>query len=368
VNFAAPWFLLGAVLALVYGAVLLLGAARARRARAAFGDEARLAALATSDPSKRRAYKGVALVLATGLAFVAAARPQYGRETQLVPATKVDLVVVLDLSKSMYARDVAPSRIFRAKAEIAELVQALPGVRFGAVAFAGDAMTFPLTADGAAIAQFFRGIEPNDMPLGGTAIGTALHQARELYKRDPKSADHKRFVVLITDGEDLEGTALTSAKRLAADKTTLHVVQIGGRTPERIPEIGPTGEMLGWRKAADGSFLTTELSAGGEAQLESLAKATPGGKIVRAERGRTGIEEITAELEAAMKGGEFSERYEEVYADVYEWPLGLAVLLLLLEVLVADGPLPRFERKPPPAPNERRGLGRAFGRKGGARV
>ena len=98
-----------------------------------------------------------------------------------------------------------PSRIARAKAEVARLIHELAGARFGAVAFAGEPMGFPLTADGAAIAQFFRQLEPNDMPVGGTAIARALERARELLARDPKSNEHSRVILLVTDGEDLEG-------------------------------------------------------------------------------------------------------------------------------------------------------------------
>jgi len=362
-KFADPWMLLGTGLALLFGLVLLIGAVRARSAKRRFGEDKRISALMTHDPAKRRAFKGVFLVFATALAFVAAARPQYGKEKQLIAATKVDVIVVMDYSKSMYAKDVEPSRIFRAKAEVAELVQALPGARFGAVAFAGDAMGFPVTSDGAAVAQFFRGLEPNDMPVGGTAIARGLDLARDLLRRDPKSKDHKRFVILITDGEDLEGSPKSVATSLGNDGTTIHVVQIGGLTPERIPEIGPDGEVLGWRRTESGEFMTTQLTARGEEQLENIAKVTPGGKVIRSERGRTGIEEMTAELKDAMKSGEFAEHYEDVYADVYEYPLGLAIFFLFLEGLITDSPRKRFLRRLPPAEALRRvPIGRAVPR------
>jgi len=357
--FAQPLMLLGSVLALLFGVVLLIGAFRARAARRRFGDEKRIVALVTFDPSKRRAYKGVFLVLAVALAFVAAARPQYGKERQLVPAVKVDIILTLDFSKSMYAQDVEPSRIFRAREEVAELVQALPGVRFGAVAFSGDAMGFPVTSDGAAVAQFFRGLEPNDMPVPGTSISKALDQARELLRRDPKAKDHRRFVILITDGEDLEGSPRNIAASLGEDGTTIYVVQIGGRTPERIPDIGPDGVMNGYRKNDAGQDMTTELTARGEAQLESIAKATQGGRVVRAADGRTGIEEITNELKDAMKSGEFSEHYEDIYADVYEWPLGAAILFLMIEAMLTDSPRRRFSRRVPPPEATRRFVGKA---------
>lgn len=346
--FATPLWLLGTAIAAVVGLLLVWGGIKARRDAQRFGDLPRVRALTTHDPAKRRAWKGVLLVLATALAFVAAARPQYGKGTRLVPATNVDVVVVLDYSKSMYARDVEPSRIFRAKLEVARLIKDLEGARFGAVAFAGDAMTFPLTADGAAIAQFLRQLDPNDMPVGGTAIARALDSARALLERDPKSQDHKRIILLITDGEDLEGVPVAVAQSIGAAGTTVHVVQIGGRTPEPIPEISEDGRIVGWRKDRQGQPLTTALTVEGEAQLASIAQATPGGRVIRAEKGSTGIEEIAAELRRQMTS-EYAERVETVYADVYFYPLGLAILLLLAEVFLSDAPRRSFTpRRPPP--------------------
>ena len=294
-NFAAPWFLLGTALALLVAVLLVLGSLQNQRAAARFGDPERVRALLTDDPAKRRAWKGVLLVTALALAFVAAAQPQYGKGTRLIPATNVDVVIVLDYSKSMYARDVEPSRIFRAKIEVARLVRDLEGARFAAVAFAGEPMGFPLTADGAAVAQFLRQLDPNDMPVGGTAIARALEQARDLLHRDPKSAEHKRIILLVTDGEDLEGDPVAAAQSIAADGTVIHVVQIGGRTPERIPEVTADGKIAGWRTDRQGRPLTTELTVEGEKQLASVAQAG-NGQLVRAEKGTTGIDRIAAEL------------------------------------------------------------------------
>lgn len=338
-NFAAPYFLFGTALALVVAALLILGALGARRSAKLFGDPSRVQALMTYDPAKRRAWKGVLLVLATALAFVAAARPQYGKGTRLVPATNVDVVVALDYSKSMYARDVEPSRIFRAKVEVARLIKELEGARFAAVAFAGEPMSFPLTADGAAIAQFLRQLNPNDMPIGGTAISRALDQARDLLARDPKSAEHKRIIVLVTDGEDLEGDPVATARSIGAQGTTIHVVQIGGRTPERVPEVDEDGRVIGWRTDRAGKPMTTELSTEGEKQLADIASSTPGGQIIRSEKGTTGIDVMAAELKRQMKS-EYAEKVETVYADIYFYPLGLAILLLVAEVFLTDAPRP----------------------------
>ena len=354
----------GALVAL-FAASLVLASIRRGRATKVFGDPKLVMRLETFDAAGRRALKGVLLVIAIASAFLALARPQWGRGTKLVPATNLDVVIVLDYSKSMYARDVAPSRIARAKAEISKLVRELPGARFGAVAFAGEPMSFPLTSDSAAIAQFFRQLEPNDMPVGGTAIGRALERAREVLARDPKSKDHVRVIVLVTDGEDLEGDPVGVAKQAAEEKTRIDVVQIGGRAPEPIPEVGPDGRTMGFRKDDSGKVLTTELSAEGETQLADIAKVT-GGAIVRAEKGETGIDEVAGALKKMMRE-ELAERVETAFDEEYMWPLGLAVLLLAIEGLVPEAPLPRVSfglvGALPPGVSMRPGGGKGAGSK-----
>jgi Ca-activated chloride channel family protein len=326
-----------------YAGAIAWASVRQARAARAFGEPGLLSGLVTFDARGRRAFKAVLLVAAMTLAFVALARPKFGSGTKIVPATNLDVVIVLDYSKSMYARDIVPSRIARAKAEVARLIQDLPGARFGAVAFAGEPMSFPLSSDGAAIAQFFRQLDPNDMPVGGTATAKALERAREVFARDPKSRDHVRVIVLVTDGEDLEGDPVTVASHCHDEGTRIDVVQIGGRAPETIPEVGADGKISGIRRDDEGKPLTTQLSAEGEAQLAKVAQVT-GGTIVRAEHGDTGIDQVARGLQKMMRE-ELSERVETVYAEEYAWPLGAAVVLLFAEGMLGEAPRRRRARR-----------------------
>lgn len=346
-KFAQPLWLLGTGLAVVVAVLLVAGGLLLIRSVRRFGDEKLVEGLLTAKPSARRAFKGALLVLAVAFGFFAAAQPQYGRGTRIIPATNLDVIVVLDYSKSMHARDVKPSRIARAKTEVAQLIADLPGARFAAVAFAGEPMAFPMTSDGSAVAQFFRQLSPNDMPVGGTAIARALESARELFGRDPLSRSHKKVIVLVTDGEDLEGDPVSVAQAAAQDGVTIHVVQIGGRTPEPLPEVNEAGEISGWRTDSEGKPVTTQLSAAGEAQLGKIAAAS-GGNVARSEAGATGIRAIAASLRKLMTG-ELSERVETVYADVYLWPLLLSLGLLLAETFIPETPRrPRPTQVPPP--------------------
>jgi Ca-activated chloride channel family protein len=351
VRFAAELWLFGALGALLVGVLLAVGAVLSQRAVRRFGEEKLVLELATARAGGRRAFKGVLLVLSLGLAFVALAQPQYGRGSRVIPATNLDVVIVLDYSKSMYARDIPPSRTERAKAEMARLINDLPGARFAAVAFAGETLSFPLTSDGAAILQFLRQLSPNDMPVGGTAIARALEAGRELLGRDPLSKDHKKVIVLVTDGEDLEGDPVQAAQAAGRDQITIYVDQIGGRTPEPIPDVNELGQVKGWRLDENGKPITTELSAAGEEQLAKIAEST-GGLIARSEKGETGLESIASRLRRLMSE-ELSERVETVYADVFAYPLGLALLLLVIETFVPEA---RRRDRPvvPPLPPEHR--------------
>ncbi|MGH7284940.1 MAG: vWA domain-containing protein [Polyangiaceae bacterium] len=335
------------------GALILASLSRAR-AEKRFGDPALVGKLSTFDATARRATKGVLLAAAIALAFFALARPQFGRGTRLIPATNLDIAIVLDYSKSMYARDITPSRITRAKAEVARLIEKLPGARFCAIAFAGEPMAFPLTSDGAAIAQFFRQLEPNDMPVGGTATAKALERARDMLNHDPKAKSHVKMIVLVTDGEDLEGDPVQVAKECAEDGIKIDVVQIGGRAPEVIPNVAADGKVNGIRHDDDGKPLMTELSAEGEAQLASVATTT-GGMIVRSENGETGIDKVAQALSQMMKD-ELSEKVETVYGEEYSWPLGAALVLFLVEAFIPEAPKKKGIAKglPAVAPRKKR--------------
>jgi Ca-activated chloride channel family protein len=335
---------IGCALVLAGFIATLIAASSARvRAVLRFGEPKLVAKLESYDATARRALKGVLLVLALLFAFLALARPQFGRGTRVIPATNLDVVIVLDYSKSMYARDVKPNRIARAKAEVGELIRKLPGARFGAVAFAGEPISFPLTSDGPAIASFFRQLEPNDMPVGGTATARALRRAREVLDRDPKSREHVRVIVLVTDGEDLEGDPVQEAQACKAEGTRIDVVQIGGRAPEVIPEVGADGKVTGIRRDEEGKPMTTQLTAEGEEQLAKVATEA-GGVIIRAEKGQTGIDEIARRLSKMMRE-ELSEKVETVFAEEYAWPLGIALALLLAEAIVPEAPSRRRKKE-----------------------
>src|SRR5690606_18925330 len=183
VSFQDPWLL--ALLALVPA---LAGAAvwswrRRLAANARFGANETFARLVVGRAPRLRALRAALFITGVGFIVVALAGPRYGSSTRLLRKRGIDVIVALDFSKSMLARDVSPSRIERAKAELGRFLEELGGDRVGLVAFAGETIEFPMTTDYPAMRLFLRDLGPYDMPVGGTAIGRALTASGRLLER-----------------------------------------------------------------------------------------------------------------------------------------------------------------------------------------
>ncbi|MEY4583347.1 MAG: hypothetical protein RL701_8050 [Pseudomonadota bacterium] len=322
------------------GAALFIGFRLRQRAQQAFGKEQNLLPLTRGRSSGLRAARAVVLLLGIACTLVALARPQYGSRTRMLRKRGIDVVLALDFSKSMLARDVRPSRIDRAKAEVTAFLNELSGDRVGIVAFAGETMEFPMTVDYGAAALFFRDLGPYDMPVGGTAIGRALTATKRLLERsshaDSKTEEtqRSRVVILLTDGEDHEGDPVAAAEELAKIGARVYVVGIGTRTGEPIPTYADDGTWTGYMRDGSGNSVLTSLSADNEAQLKKIAAAS-GGKYFAAGRGSVGMNQIRLEMQR-MKQSEMKARKITVHEERYAPVLLLAFLLVLLEALLPE--------------------------------
>jgi Ca-activated chloride channel homolog len=334
--------LLWLLLVVPVAAGLLVAAWRLRRrATRRFGEAETVAALVAGRSPRWRTARGILLVLGLGALAVALAGPQHGTRTRLLHKRGLDVVVALDFSKSMLARDVRPNRIERAKAELGRVLQELEGSRVGLVAFAGDTMEFPMTVDYRAVQLFLRDLGPYDMPVGGTAIARALVASKRLLERsregeapaDPSTlAD--RVVILMTDGEDHEGDPAAAAEELAGEGIRVYPIGIGSRSGEPIPTYAPDGTWTGYMRDQDGQVITTALEPEHEDTLRTVARVT-GGKYFHAAKGTVGIEPVRAEL-ARLRKEEQEARTVTIHEPRYALILLPAFLLILLESLLPE--------------------------------
>jgi Ca-activated chloride channel family protein len=276
----------------------------------------------------RAVLSGAALVLFA----VALSQPQCGTRTELAKRFGVDLVVALDASRSMLARDVKPSRLERAKLELGALLDRLKGDRIGLVVFAGQAFVqCPLTTDYAAAKLFLRAVDSEAVPQQGTAVAEALSQARSLLTAADRGA-RSRVVVLLSDGEDHEGAALDEAEKLKQENIVVISVGVGSATGELIPVLGADGQVTGYKRDRAGNPVMTRLN---ETILKEIAEKTSG-RYIHSAAGDVGVGEVLAEIDR-MEKAELESRLTVQYDERYAYAAYPGFLLLLAAAVMAEG-------------------------------
>jgi len=282
----------------------------------------------------KRAVKATLMVLAIGLAVVALTRPQYGGREKMLRVKGLDVVFVLDFSKSMYAQDVKPDRITMLKQEVMAFLEQLTGDRVGVIAFAGDAVRFPLTTDYEAVRLFLRDMIPHDMPVGGTSIALAVQSGTELLTAGYTKKKRSKVMILVTDGEDHAG-GVDEALRIAKEKgVRIYTLGIGTGSPELIPRYLSDGSQDGFMRDSSGSYVTTSLSEEGEEMLGNLARST-GGTYTRSAPGKISLPAVEREIRK-LKQSELKARKVTIYEEFYLWFLIPALILLVLETIPGD--------------------------------
>ncbi|MBP3474611.1 MAG: VWA domain-containing protein [Alistipes sp.] len=280
--------------------------------------------------SRQRLKAGLYLTAPT-LLILAAARPQLGSKLREVKAEGVEMMLVVDVSNSMLAEDFEPNRLERTKYAIQRLFESLKQERVGLVAFAGEPkVQLPITSDYRMAQAFTRRLSTSLVAEQGTAIGRALELAMLSYS---SQSERSRVMVLITDGENHEDDAIEAAEKAAAQGIKIYTIGIG--TPEGAP-IQIDGEFV---RDEEGEMVVSKL---GEQMLEQIA-ATTSAAYVRATKQSIGLEEIVKSINEMERTELTTMRYEE-YNEQYQYLVGAALLLLLLDGLVLSRRNPRLRK------------------------
>jgi Ca-activated chloride channel family protein len=281
--------------------------------------------LSTTRPVARAALSGLGLLLLG----VGLAQPQCGSHTEVTQRQGIDLVVALDVSNSMLADDVQPSRLERAKLELLTLLDELKGDRVGIVLFAGDAfIQCPLTSDYAAARLFLREARPEQMHQGGTNLAAALDTSRRVLDGADRGAKDK-VVVLLSDGEDLGEGLGDLPNTLREAGVRIFAVGIGSEQGTPLPLLDKSGRRVGFRKAPDGSTVVSRLDRAG---LTRLAEQT-GGEFFYEPRG-VAMKSVVDRIDRLQKS-ELESRVTVRYDERFQYYAGPGALLLLCAALVA---------------------------------
>jgi len=331
-RWETPQFLLGLWVLPVIGAVLIFAQKKRLTSAAKFAEQAMLGRLLPGTSQGRFWLKLVAVVLGVGLLVTAAARPRWGVYFQDVQTRGVDLFVLLDVSKSMLAQDVAPDRLERAKSDIRDLLTHLEGDRVGLIAFAGAAVVrVPLTTDHRFFQVVLDHTDPDSAPRGGSLIGDAIRRALEAME---ERHDRDQVVVLITDGEDHDSFPQEAA-RVAAERG-VKVICVGlGDADEgrRIPIRTEAGNLVYMKH--DGQEVWSKMD---EALLKEIALTT-GGAYIPAKTRAYDLGQVYQDHLAGLTRGEVRAEQRKRYRERFQWFIAVGLMVLLIEMVI-----PRYAR------------------------
>ena len=325
-QFAQPlWLIAGLIICLAAALFIRANIVRRKKELQQFASPHLLAGLTRNVSLSRRRAKNILLVLGLVCLFVALARPQYGNRWIEIKRKGIDILIGIDVSKSMLVRDINPNRLERAKLAIRDFAARLEGDRVGLLPFAGSSFLMcPLTTDYDAFNASLNAMDVNTIPRGGTDIGAAIKEADNILTNE---ANHKIFV-LVTDGEDLSDDALKAAEEAKAQNMTVFTIGVGTPEGELIPQPGDQSKKF--IQDRSGNFVTSRLD---EKVLTKIAETTGGLYVPLGNMGQ-GFDTIYQQKLAMVPKEEHGERKRKVPIERFPWPLGAAVLLLSADFLI----------------------------------
>ncbi|MBP1610782.1 MAG: vWA domain protein [Acidobacteria bacterium] len=315
--------------------LLLIWSFRARRKRLSRLISPQLSAQLTQEFSRPKAVVKALLLLGFfAFGILALARPQWGARLETVKRQGVDIIAALDTSFSMYAEDVAPNRLANAKIQIHGLLRRLKGDRIGLVDFAGTAEVLcPLTLDYGAAELFIDAAAPGNLPDPGTSLAAAIKTATSAFIA--KEQKYKALI-LFTDGEDLAGQVDRAAERAKEAGVIIYTVGIGTSQGKPVPIRDARGDIVEYRKDPEGQVVVSRLD---ERSLAEIASKT-GGRYFRATASENGMEALYDDI-SGLEKKELESRLFQNYEDQFQYPLAVAILCLIADMMLSERRKPR---------------------------
>ena len=323
-TFHSPiWLYAGLIAAIALIALAFYSRSKRRDMLSKFASKRLMPELTRTVSRPKIIAKNTLAFLSVMLIFAALARPQWGYRWEETKTRGIDIIFAIDTSNSMLAEDVKPDRLERAKLSVLDLVNILQGDKIGIVAFSGQAfLQCPLTLDYDAFRMSLEALDTNVIQRGGTNISAAIEEAEVAFA----STSNRKIIVLISDGEELEDSALSAAKKAAENGVVIYTLGVGGANGEFIPVRDASGGTT-LLKDESGNPVKSRLN---EKTLTEIAKATGGFyEPLTAD----GMDIIYNEGLKKIPTQELSSRMKQLAIERFQIPLGLAILLLALSSL-----------------------------------
>lgn len=282
--------------------------------------------LTVSVSQRKKQLKVVLLAMGISLIVIAVARPQYGYVWEEVKSKGIDVVFAIDTSKSMLAQDMKPNRLERAKLAVLDFIDKMGTDRIGLVAFSGSAfLQCPLTLDYNAFRQSLEILKPGVIPVPGTDIASAITIAESAFNKE----NNFKILILITDGEDLDGNGIRVASEAARRGVRVFTLGVGSQEGEIIPFINEQGQQ-DYVRDEDGNVVRTRLD---EATLRQISAASKGFYSPLGPLGE-GLEQVYNLGLEEIPRQELNSRMNKQAIERYQWVLAAGIFLLILEWLI----------------------------------
>lgn len=285
---------------------------------------------------KKRHYQFVVQIIALCFIFIALARPQMGQSSVEVKSQGVELMILADVSQSMMAEDVRPSRLEQMKIELEKLIDLMPGNKMGLVAFAGSsALLSPLTSDPSALKLYIHSLDTDAVSTQGTNFEAALTLANQAFNKGGLTQNQgsrtTRVILVVSDGEDQEPNALKTAEELVKEGIKIITVAYGTEKGGSIPVRDRFGNLAGAKKDKSGQTIITQVKGEFLQKLADVGK----GKFYFATFGGNHLREIMQEVES-FEQSQFDSAFSVHFDEQFIYPLSLAFVLLVLSLLISD--------------------------------
>ena len=300
-----------------------------------FGEKNALFLSQSVSYSKRR-WRLVLQCLGLVFIIIAIARPQMGVSQQEIKSEGIELLILADVSDSMLAEDVRPSRLAQMKIELSKLLDLMPGNKMGIISFAGSsALLCPLTTDPNALKMYVDSLDTNSVSRQGTNFESALSFAKEAFEKGGVTQDSStkttRAILIVSDGEDQEPGAIEIAKKLSEQNVKIFTMAYGTAKGAAIPTRDQQGNQTGFKKDSSGQTVVSQVHGDFLKQLADVGH----GQFYFATFGGNHLREFVSELELLEKS-EFQSNMTTQYDEKFTLPLLLGLVLLCFSLLISD--------------------------------
>ena len=299
-----------------------------KRKQKQFGDAFLIEKLSPEKSVFKSFLKIISILLALAFLIVSLANPKMGTKLETVKRQGVDIVFALDVSKSMLAEDIAPSRLEKAKQIITRIIDQLGSDRIGIIIYAGNSYPLlPITTDHAAAKMFLQNASTDMVSSQGTAINEAIQRAITYFDNNEQT---NRFLFIVSDGEDHEENAVSEAQEAVKQGIKVYTVGVGTEKGAPIP-MENIGSGISYKKDANGEVVITKMK---EDVLREIANEG-NGKYINGNKTQETIDYIDNLLIKADKS-EFETKQFSDYKDQFQWFVGIGLLLLIIDVFLLE--------------------------------